>query len=197
MGRADRQRARSGFRARGQNRRSAGSESASKNHQDFTSAELVAFRRESGVSMSASSTTPATAFQSPRRRSISPAVIAPHVYHVHLKDYRGSMDGRGHPPGALRHRRRRRVPFLELTAMLHEHPSTTLTAGAGATKALWRRGMLRLLHAGLVARLCSPKSAPELARLSRRRAAQPASPTTLDFPHALGAPGADGELVSI
>ena len=95
------------------------------NHQDFSSAELVAFCELAGRA-SASPSTPATPFRSPRRRSTSRGAIAPHVRHVHLKDYRVQFTDEGFRlvrcaigDGA--------VPFARAGAILAEHHDT-LTA---------------------------------------------------------------------
>ena len=108
---------------------------AIENHQDFTSRELVDFCDDSAPKASASSSTPATPSRSPKRRSISRGVIAPHVRHVHLKDYRVQFTDEGYRlvrcaigDGA--------VPFAELFAILGRTPrSLTAVLEPGALEA--------------------------------------------------------------
>ena len=131
---------------------------------------------------SASASTPATRFPSPRRRSISSRASRPHVRHVHLKDYRVQFTDEGYRlvrcaigDGA--------VPIAAMLDIL-ARASSEADRGAGAGRA---GGAARALaEAGMVATAMPPKSAPALAaclaaarvnRLRRRRR----------LPHAVGA----------
>ena len=153
---------------------------AIENHQDFGSDELVAFCEEPRRA-SASASTPATRFRSSRRRSISTARVAPHVRHVHLKDYRVQFTDEGYRlvrcaigDGA--------VPFAEMLDLFSaHHPKLTAVLEPGALEARH----VRLLTPEWW-RVYPPKSARAACRAaSRRRASQPAA-RRRRLPHALG-----------
>ncbi len=65
------------------------------NHQDFTQPPSSSPSARP-TAASASPSTPATPSPSPRRRSTSPAIVAPHVVHLHLKDYRVQFSPEGY-----------------------------------------------------------------------------------------------------
>ena len=111
----------------------AGLRLAIENHQDFTSRELVAFcemTRGVGITFDTGNAFPVA--EAPLDFT---ATIAPHVRHVHLKDYRVQFTDEGYRlvrcaigDGA--------VPFPEIVAKLAEHhPSLTAVLEPGALEA--------------------------------------------------------------
>lgn len=106
---------------------------AIENHQDFTSAELVGFCRETrgvGITFDTGNSFPVAEAPLDFAR-----VVAPHVRHVHLKDYRVQFTAEGFRlvrcaigDGA--------VPFPELLAILQAHaPELTAVLEPGALEA--------------------------------------------------------------
>jgi sugar phosphate isomerase/epimerase len=135
------------------------------NHQDFTSAELVAFCEEtSGVGITFDTGNPFAVGEAPldfTRR------IAPHVGHVHLKDYRVQATAEGYRlvrcaigDGA--------VPCAEMAAILaghHEEMTAVLEPGALEARhvrlltADWWRGYPPRQAAELAACLAAARAA--------------------------------------
>jgi sugar phosphate isomerase/epimerase len=127
------------------------------NHQDFTAKELVAFCEEAGPNVGIVYDT-GNSFPVAEAPLDFTKVIAPHVRHVHLKDYRVQWTDEGIRlvrcaigDGA--------VPFREIVTILREyHDRLTAVLEPGALEARhvrlftpdWWRGY-------------APKSAPELA----------------------------------
>ena len=127
------------------------------NHQDFTSAELVAFCRESGANVGIVYDT-GNSFPVGEAPLDFTEVIAPHVRHVHLKDYRVQATDEGFRlvrcaigDGA--------VPFVEIVDILARHHATL--------SAVLEPGALEARHVRLLTpgwwRGYAPRSAPELA----------------------------------
>ena len=127
------------------------------NHQDFTSRELVALCEETGFNTGIVYDT-GNSFPVAEAPLDFTRVIAPHVAHLHLKDYRVQPTDEGYRlvrcaigDGA--------VPFRALTDILAEHHKT-LTA-------VLEPGALEARHVRLLTpdwwRGYAPKSAPELA----------------------------------
>lgn len=127
------------------------------NHQDFTSRELVAFCEEAGPNVGIVFDTGNT-FPVAEAPLDFTRVIAPHVRHVHLKDYNAQWTDEGYRlvrcaigDGA--------VPFPEMMAILGEHHQ--------ALTAVLEPGALEARHVRLFTpdwwKGYAPKSAPELA----------------------------------
>ena len=127
------------------------------NHQDFTSAELVALCRESGANVGIVYDT-GNSFPVGEAPLAFTEVVAPYVRHVHLKDYRVQPTDEGFRlvrcaigDGA--------VPFAEIAALLARHHAR-LTA-------VLEPGALEARHVRLLTpewwRGYAPRSAPELA----------------------------------
>lgn len=96
------------------------------NHQDFTSRELVAFCQEAGSNVGIVYDT-GNSFPVGEAPLDFTAIIAPHVRHVHLKDYRAQWTDEGFRlvrcaigDGA--------VPFAEILAILRDHHETLTAA---------------------------------------------------------------------
>jgi 3-oxoisoapionate decarboxylase len=104
------------------------------NHQDFTSGELVALCQAAGSNVGIVYDT-GNSFPVGEAPLDFTSVIAPHVRHVHLKDYRVQWTDEGIRlvrcaigDGA--------VPFLEIAAILREHhPTLTAVLEPGALEA--------------------------------------------------------------
>ena len=135
---------------------------AIENHQDFGSDELARILRSDPWQL-ASASTPATPFRSPRRRSISSRRVAPHVRHVHLKDYRVQFTDEGYRlvrcaigDGA--------VPMAAMLDILAgQRPEADRGARAWSARSPAR------------AAVCDPNGGAATRR-SRRRRSRPASP---------------------
>lgn len=112
----------------------AGVKLAIENHQDFGSAELVAFCEDCGPSVGICYDT-GNSFPVAEAPLDFTRVVAPHVAHVHLKDYRVQFSDEGYRlvrcaigDGA--------VPIAEIAAMLAEHhPRLTAVLEPGALEA--------------------------------------------------------------
>ena len=112
----------------------AGRVLAIENHQDFTSAELVAFCEDAGAGVGITYDT-GNSFPVGEAPLDFTRTIAPYVRHVHLKDYRVQFTAEGYRlvrcaigDGA--------VPFPELVALLAEyHDSLTAVLEPGALEA--------------------------------------------------------------
>ena len=135
----------------------------------------------SSARTSASSTTPATAFPSPRRRSISRASIAAECAPCASQGLQRAVHRRGLSARALRDRRRRGALSGDA-----RDPRRTPQGAAGGARAGRARGPPRAaFHARLVARL-SAEIGRGAGRLPAGRAKQPAAGRRR-LPHALGA----------
>jgi sugar phosphate isomerase/epimerase len=112
----------------------AGVNLAIENHQDFGSAELVAFCAEAGPSVGICYDT-GNSFPVAEAPLDFTRVVAPHVVHVHLKDYRVQFTDEGYRlvrcaigDGA--------VPIAEIAAILAaHHPRLTAVLEPGALEA--------------------------------------------------------------
>jgi sugar phosphate isomerase/epimerase len=122
----------------------AGVSLAIENHQDFTSAELIAFCEEAGDAVGITLDT-GNAFPVAEAPLDFARTVAPRVRHVHLKDYRVQFTGEGYRlvrcaigDGA--------VPFRELAALLGRDLTASLEPGALAARHIrlftadWWRG---------------------------------------------------------
>ena len=174
-------RAREAWRSMRRARLRQGVTLAIENHQDFTSRELVAFCEEAGANVGIIFDTGNT-FPVAEAPLDFTRVIAPHVRHVHLKDYRVQFTDEGYRlvrcaigDGA--------VPFPEMLGDARRAPRRA-DRGARAGRA---RGAARApLHARLVERLSRRRRADALAACLHRRAGEPAA-GGCRLPHALGA----------
>ena len=151
---------------------------AIENHQDFGSDELVGFceaTRGVGICLDTGNTFPVA--EAPLDFTDR---IAPHVRHVHLKDYRVQFTDEGYRlvrcaigDGA--------VPFPEMLDLLRSHhPTLTAVLEPGALEARHVRWLRPEWWRGY-----PPKSAPGASGLPRRDARQPLARRG-GFPHALG-----------
>lgn len=142
----------------------AGVTLAIENHQDFGSAELVAFCAEAGPSVGICYDT-GNSFPVAEAPLDFTKVVAPHVAHVHLKDYRVQFTDEGYRlvrcaigAGA--------VPIAEIAAILAEHhPRLTAVLEPGALDARhvrlftpgWWHGYPPKTAAGLAACLAAAR----------------------------------------
>ncbi len=152
---------------------------AMENHQDFGSAELVAFCEEAGDNVGITFDT-GNAFPVAESPLAFARTAAPRIRHVHLKDYRVQFTDEGYRlvrcaigDGA--------VPFREIFDIL-------LADGRTLTASL-EPGALEARHVRLFTpdwwRGYAPKDARALAETLQRRAGQPAAGGRR-LPHAVG-----------